>query len=81
MTTCGRYRPLIKKMAVKRASLKGRVNVRNTLRLTTIVKPRFYCNTEYDGIVDSLRFLIPSEHFLKPYADERIVAILLTKSF
>lgn len=45
------------------------------------IKPRFYSNRECDGIVDSLRFLISSEHFLKPYADEHIVAVLMTKSF
>lgn len=44
-------------------------------------KPRACFNSERNGIDDSLRYLLSSEFFLKPYADEHILAVLLTKSF
>ena len=34
-----------------------------------------------DGVVESLRFLILQENFLKPYSSEHIIASLLTKAF
>jgi hypothetical protein len=34
-----------------------------------------------DGLVDSLRFVLISEHFIKPYSDDHILASLLTKAF
>lgn len=33
------------------------------------------------GVVDSLRHLLMHEHFLKPYSDEHVLAVLLTKAF
>ena len=41
---------------------------------------RLESNT-YDGVVDSLKYLIRQEHFLKPYSDEHVLATLLTKAF
>ena len=34
-----------------------------------------------DGVTDSLKLLLYSEQFLKPYSDERYLAHLLVKSF
>ena len=39
------------------------------------------CHTQRDGVVDSIRYLIMNEQFLKPYSDEHTLAILLTKAF
>ena len=35
----------------------------------------------HDGVVDSLRFLISQENFIKPYSSEHVIASLLTKAF
>ena len=35
----------------------------------------------HDGVVESLRFLIAQENFLKPYSSEHVIACLLTKAF
>ena len=37
--------------------------------------------TENDGIVDSLRYLLFHENYIKPWSEEHILATLLTKSF
>ena len=34
-----------------------------------------------DGVVDSLRYLISHENFIKPYSNEHILGVLLTKAF
>ena len=34
-----------------------------------------------DGIVDSLKYLVYHENFLKPWADEHVLAVLLTRCF
>ena len=34
-----------------------------------------------NGIVDSLRYLLMHEHFLKPYSEENVLASLLVKAF
>ena len=34
-----------------------------------------------DGIVDSLKFLIRHENFIKPYSEEHVLATLLVKAF
>ena len=34
-----------------------------------------------DGVVDSLRYLVMHENFLKPYSDEHVLVTLLTKAF
>ena len=34
-----------------------------------------------DGVVDSLRYLIMHDTFLKPYSDEHVLATLLTLGF
>ena len=34
-----------------------------------------------DGIVDSLRFLLHHENFIKPYGEEHMLVSLLTKAF
>ena len=40
------------------------------------------CNVSTEsGIVDSLKGLLMSEHFLKPYSDEHVLASLLLKAF
>ena len=45
-------------------------------------KPNYtFLNTTSCGIVDSLRGLIMHEHFLKPYSDEHVLGVLLTKAF
>ena len=37
--------------------------------------------TEDDGIVDSLRYLLFHENYIKPWSEEHILATLLTKAF
>ena len=45
-------------------------------------KPNYtFLNTTSCGIVDSLRGLIMHEHFFKPYSDEHVLGVLLTKAF
>ena len=34
-----------------------------------------------DGITDSLKYLTMHEHFIKPWSEEHILAVLLTRSF
>ena len=34
-----------------------------------------------NGVVDSLRMVLASEHFIKPYSEDHILAVLLTQSF
>ena len=34
-----------------------------------------------DGVVDSLRYLLSHENFIKPYSNEHILGVLLTKAF
>ena len=38
-------------------------------------------NNTNDGLIDSLRMLILSEHFNKPYSDDHQLAVMLTRSF
>ena len=38
-------------------------------------------DTTPDGVVDSLRYLIRHENFIKPYSEEHVLATLLTKAF
>ena len=37
--------------------------------------------TDTDGVVDSLKTLLMNENFIKPYSDEHILTVLLTRSF
>ena len=40
------------------------------------------CDIEYnDGIIDSLRYLIYSDNYVKPWSEEHLLACLLTKCF
>ena len=39
-----------------------------------------YANKE-NGVIDSLKYLIMHEHFIKPYSEEHVLTTLLTKSF
>ena len=34
-----------------------------------------------DGVVDSLKYLVTHENFMKPWSNEHIIACLLTKAF
>ena len=34
-----------------------------------------------DGVVDTLRYLILHENFIKPWADEHLLTVLLTRCF
>ena len=36
---------------------------------------------EESGLIDSLRYLLMCENFIKPYSDEHVLSVLLTKSF
>ena len=36
---------------------------------------------DHDGIVDSLRFLLFHENYIKPYGEEHLLVSLLTKAF
>ena len=38
-------------------------------------------NSPRDGVVDSLRYLICNENFIKPYSEEHVLATLLTRAF
>jgi hypothetical protein len=44
-------------------------------------KPNLLTNSHDSGVVDSLRYLVMHEQFLKPYSDEYIIASLLVKAF
>ena len=44
-------------------------------------KPRFYLPISQDGVVETLRFHICHENFLKPYSDEFVLTQLLTRAF
>ena len=48
---------------------------------TAFFKPHFHSTLPHDGIVDSLRSLLCSEYFIKPYSDCHVLAVLLSKSF
>ena len=37
--------------------------------------------TSQSGVTDSLRYLLMHENFIKPYSDEHILSVLLTKAF
>ena len=37
-------------------------------------------NSPHDGVVDSLRYLICNENFIKPYSEEHVLATLLTRA-
>ena len=43
------------------------------------VNPDVYCPR--DGVVDSLRYLICNENFIKPYSEEHVLATLLNRAF
>ena len=45
------------------------------------VLPNVIEEAHHDGVVESLRFLILHENFIKPYSSEHIIASLLTKAF
>ena len=45
----------------------------------TVVKP--VSSSDNDGIVDSLRTLLFHENFVKPYSEEHILSVMLTRSF
>ena len=45
------------------------------------VIPNVIEEAHHDGVVESLRFLILHENFIKPYFSEHIIAFLLTKAF
>ena len=45
------------------------------------VIPNVIEEAHHDGVVESLRFLILHENFIKPYSSEHIIASLLTKAF
>ena len=51
--------------------------------LGAFTKPSPMCfSEEHDnGIVDTLRYLLCHDNFLKPYSDEYIIVSLLTKAF
>ena len=36
---------------------------------------------EEDGVVDTLRYLIYHDNFVKPWAEEHVLAVLLTRCF
>ena len=38
-------------------------------------------NSARDGVVDSLRYLVCNENFIKPYSEEHVLATLLTRAF
>ena len=44
-------------------------------------KPQVGNDNFNDGVVDSLRYLISQENFIKPYSNEHILGVLLTKAF
>jgi hypothetical protein len=46
-----------------------------------ITKPVCNYNLYSDGVVDSLRYLLYHENFVKPWSDQFILATMLTKSF
>ena len=45
------------------------------------VIPNVIEEAHHEGVVESLRFLILHEHFIKPYSSEHIIASFLTKTF
>ena len=47
----------------------------------THVFPAYELSNDSDGVVDSLRYLVSHENFNKPYCDEHVLAVLLTKAF
>ena len=44
-------------------------------------KPQVGNDNVNDGVVDSLRYLISHENSIKPYSNEHILGVLLTKAF
>ena len=48
---------------------------------TLISIPQVGDDNVNDGVVDSLRYLISHENFIKPYSNEHILGVLLTKAF
>ena len=58
------------------------VNSGHSPLICTLTKTKYMhvssCN---DGIVDSLRMVLASENFIKPYSEDHRLAVLLTQSF
>ena len=44
-------------------------------------KPKYNNRSEPDGVVDSLKYLLNHDNYIKPWSDEHILATLLTKAF
>ena len=55
--------------------------VKGLLSRIYMPKPQVGNDNVNDGVVDSLRYLISRENFIKPYSNEHILGVLLTKAF
>ena len=68
------------------AHIDKRVNAsRRASPIKSLFTEQSYVNPEVnplrDGVVDSLRYLICNENFIKPYSEEHVLATLLTRAF
>ena len=77
---------LMSRYLVDKSSIKGTIcdSVRSLGYFTVssaFIKPKYYVNIPNDGVIDTLRFHMCRDSFLKPYSDKYVLTQLLTRAF